>query len=72
MGVVGSGRHASYKGTTPAHKAERQNILNALTSGPFHLPIPEDVARKALDDHDGDALDALVLLVGAQTRVSAD
>jgi hypothetical protein len=46
------------------HKRERQNIISAINARPFRLPIPDDVADKAVDDEDGDALDALVLIVG--------
>lgn len=59
------GRRVSYKGSTGAHKIKRQAIIEALKSRPFAIPIPDDVAVKAVNDPDGDALDALVLLVGS-------
>lgn len=55
----------SYKGSTAAHKNARQAIIAALKSAPFKIPIPCDVAAKAVEDRDGDALDALVLLVAS-------
>jgi hypothetical protein len=55
----------SYKGRTNAHRIERQNIVEALTSAPFCLPIADEIAQEAVEDEDGDALDALVLLVGS-------
>jgi hypothetical protein len=55
----------SYKGSTAAHKGTRQAIVSALSSAPFAIPIPRHEAVKAVEDEDGDALDALVLLVGS-------
>jgi len=59
------GRRTSYKGRTNAHRAERENIINAIMSRPFGVQISDDVVRVAVDDQDGDALDALVLLIGS-------
>jgi hypothetical protein len=56
-------RRVSYKGSTEAHKAARGAIVKALRSAPFAMPIPDEVAAKAVEDQDGDALDALVLLL---------
>lgn len=47
------------------HKTARQAIIKALKSAPFVLPIPEDLATRAIEDQDGDAVDALVLLLGS-------
>jgi hypothetical protein len=58
-------RRVSYKGRTSAHKIERQAIVRALKSTPFAIPISDEVAAKAVADAEGDALDALVLLVGS-------
>jgi hypothetical protein len=59
------GRRPSYKGRTNAHRAERENIINAIMSGPFGIPVSDEVVRIAVDDQDGDALDALILLIGS-------
>jgi len=58
-------RRVSYKGDTGAHRTARKAILKALKSSPFVMPIPDDVATKAIEDQEGDALDALVLLLGS-------
>jgi hypothetical protein len=67
-------RRVSYKGRTSAHRAAREAIIKALRSLPFAIPIPGDVAAKAVEDQDGDALDALALLLGSwiSPRLSAD
>jgi hypothetical protein len=67
-------RRVSYKGRTGAHKTAREAIISALRSAPFAIPIPDDVAAKAVEDQDGDALDALVLLLGSwiSQRLSVD
>jgi predicted kinase len=56
------------------HKTAREAIIRALKSVPFAIPIPEEVAAKAVQDQDGDALDALVLLLGSwiSQRLSMD
>jgi hypothetical protein len=59
------GRRTSYKGRTNAHRTERENIMKAIMLGPFGIPVPDDVVRIAVGNQDGDALDALVLLVGS-------
>lgn len=59
------GRRPSYKGSTYAHRTERQNIINALMFRPFAIPIADEVVSTVVGDQDGDALDALVLLVGS-------
>jgi hypothetical protein len=58
-------RRVSYKGSTSAHGLARQAIVRALKSSPFAIPIPDDVAGRAVEDRNGDALDALVLLVSS-------
>jgi hypothetical protein len=65
------GKCISYKGRTPYHESARQTILDGLMAPPFHLPIPAEVELRAVQDNEGDALDALVLLVAgwvSQTR----
>lgn len=56
------------------HKTARKAIIKALKSVPFAIPIPDGVAAKAIEDQDGDALDALVLLLGSwiSQRLSLD
>jgi hypothetical protein len=58
-------RRVSYKGRTGVHKTAREAIIQALKSAPFAIPIPDDVAANAVEDQDGDALDALVLVLGS-------
>ena len=58
-------RRVSYKGGTEAHRTARQAIIDALRSTPFAIPIPDQVGARAVDDEEGDAVDALVLLLGA-------
>ncbi len=58
-------RNVSYKGTTAAHRNERCNIIEALKSAPYRLPISDSTAATVVDDAEGDALDALVLLVAS-------
>jgi hypothetical protein len=67
-------RRVSYKGRTGVHKTAREAIIRALKSAPFAIPIPDDVAAKAVEDQDGDTLDALVLLLGSwiSQRLSVD
>jgi hypothetical protein len=67
-------QRVSYKGRTGAHKTAREAIIKALKSAPFAIPIPDDVAAKAVEDQEGDALDALVLLLGSwiSQRLSVD
>jgi hypothetical protein len=55
----------SYKGRTGAHRTARLSIIDTLKSAPYALPIPDLVAAQAIEDHDGDALDALVLVLGS-------
>ncbi len=61
LGLAGSG----YKGLRNEHSLERQAIINSLMSPPYHVPIPQDVIQRAVADTEGDAVDALVLLVAA-------
>lgn len=67
-------RRVSYKGRTGAHKTAREAIVKALKAAPFAIPIPDDIAVKAVEDQDGDALDALVLLLASwiSQRLSVD
>ena len=67
-------RRVSYKGRTGPHKTAREAIIRALKSAPFAIPIPDDVAVRAVEDQDGDAIDALVLLLGSwiSQRLSVD
>jgi len=58
-------RRVSYKGRTGAHKTAREAIIRALKSAPIVIPIPEGVADRAVEDQDGDAVDALVLLLSS-------
>jgi len=68
LGLAGSG----YKGSLNEHRLERQAILDALMREPYRLPIPEDVQQRAIADTEGDAVDALVLLVAAWVSQSLD
>lgn len=58
-------RRVSYKGTTSAHRNSRQAILGALKSAPFAIPISDEVGATAVEDQEGDAIDALALILGA-------
>jgi hypothetical protein len=58
-------RRVSYKGRTGAHRVAREAIVRAVKSAPVAVPIPDGVAAKAVEDQDGYALDALVLLLGS-------
>lgn len=58
-------QRASYKGRTRMHQIAREAIIRALMSAPFEIPIPDGVAARAIADQEGDALDALVLLLGS-------
>jgi hypothetical protein len=51
-----------YKGRQAHHRAEREKIVKGLASV-LPVSLPEAVARIAVDDHEGDGLDALVLLL---------
>jgi hypothetical protein len=67
-------RQVSYKGRTGVHKTAREAIFRASKSAPFAIPIPDDAASKAVEDQVGDALDALVLILGSwiSQRLSVD
>jgi hypothetical protein len=58
-------QRVSYKGSTGAHKTARQAIIKALQTAPFAIPISDNIAAVAVEDNEGDALDALVLLAGS-------
>jgi hypothetical protein len=52
-----------YKGNTPSHADKRRYIVNWLRhSG---IPISDPDAQRAFDDPEGDAVDALVLLLAS-------
>ena len=68
LGLPGSG----YKGRRNEHKLGRQAILDALMREPYRLPIPANVRQRAIADTEGDAVDALVLLVAAWVSQSLD
>ena len=53
-----------YKGPGASRKDRRQTIVEALVEAA--LPIPPDVAARAVEDTEGDALDALTLLLSAR------
>lgn len=55
-----------YKGNTAAHFAGRVSILGRLASQSVGLPITHDVFLRAAEDTEGDAVDALVLVVAAR------
>jgi hypothetical protein len=57
------GKCISYKGRTTYHQSARQDILDTLMAPPFKLPICAEIRRRAVEDKEGDAVDALVLLV---------
>jgi hypothetical protein len=52
-----------YKGKTTLHSGNREMILDRLAT---LLPITEDVRRRAVDDSEGDAVDAILLAVAAR------
>lgn len=54
-----------YKGANAACRASREHVLHRLMSPPISLPISPNDAARALDDTEGDALDALTLIVAA-------
>ncbi len=51
-----------YKGRQAVHRQERERIVEAL-AGILPVPVPVDAASTAVNDTEGDALDALVLLL---------
>ena len=59
LGLLASG----YKNNSDSARQRRSEILSALVGQ--GLPIPEESWQLALDDVDGDAVDALVLLLAA-------
>jgi Protein of unknown function (DUF429) len=68
LGLASSG----YKGRRVEHQQARQRIINVLKGEPYCLPIPPDVERRALADIEGDAVDALVLLIAAWVSQALD
>ena len=54
-----------YKQRHGAARRQRLSIVNHLRRR--GIPIPDDDARRAVDDVEGDAIDALVLLLAAHT-----
>lgn len=58
LGLKGFG----YKGAKAHHREERERILAAIATA-LPVPVPADVAGLAVEDVEGDALDALVLLM---------
>ncbi|MEI8369236.1 MAG: hypothetical protein WCJ31_12450 [Planctomycetia bacterium] len=52
-----------YKGKTTLHAGNREMILDRLAT---LLLITEDVRRRAVDDSEGDAVDAILLVVAAR------
>jgi len=52
-----------YKGASAAARAARERLLGLLRA--VGLPLPRAVCARAADDTEGDALDALLLLVAA-------
>ncbi len=59
LGLPGSG----YKGKTASHQVRRNEIISHLR---HLLPIQPDIAERASADREGDAIDALLLVVAAQ------
>ncbi len=68
LNLAGSG----YKGSRVEHRHERQRILDALMREPYFLPIPPNVQTRAEEDTEGDAVDALVLLIAAWASQTLD
>jgi hypothetical protein len=58
LGLQGIG----YKGGRAQHRGKRERIVRALADI-LPVPLPEPVAQRAINDPEGDALDALVLLL---------
>lgn len=54
-----------YKGKSESCRDRRQLILDKLRQSPYCLKIGDADATRALEDSEGDAVDALVLLVAA-------
>jgi hypothetical protein len=66
------GCYPSYKGSSPAHRAARLQILERLRSRDVLAPLPSMFANRMLDDAGGDALDALLAaLAAARVDLSA-
>jgi hypothetical protein len=66
--------HVPYKGAGTPRREARHAIVQALRSTPFSIPISDRVAAQAVADNEGDAVDALALLLGAwiSQRLPAD
>ncbi len=60
LGLPASG----YKGGTAAHGDRRDEIIDRLR---LLMPIPDGVAERASADREGDAIDALLLALAAQS-----
>jgi hypothetical protein len=56
-------RYAPYKGRTPDHRARREEILAWLVAPDEIVPPADTVRDRAVDDDEGDALDALIATV---------
>lgn len=54
-----------YKGGLPAHQERRLQILSVLESDQIKMPITEEIRTIASHNEDGDAIDALVLVLAS-------
>lgn len=54
-----------YKGGLPAHQERRLQILSVLESDQIRMPITEEIRTIASHNEDGDAIDALVLVLAS-------
>jgi hypothetical protein len=54
-----------YKGEGPDHRVRRLQILSVLASDQIRMPITEEIRTIASHNEDGDAIDALVLVLAS-------
>jgi hypothetical protein len=59
------GQKVSYKGSTTKHAGQRKAIVRALQRPPYDFPISAKLSAIAVENQDGDAVDALALLAGS-------